>query len=494
MKIRRQVQGAAFAALGAIGVWAQSGPADPLSYSIPTPKPISPAEGTTTPSAQAAQRQNPFLGSVPSVDTGTKLELSLQNAISRGLHYNLGLVEESHSSADVRTERLRALSTLLPQIAGNARQAYEDLSYKEIGLKLPPLLGLPALLPTSGGFGYQDARISLTQTVFSQELRERYRARKIEEGASALSVEDAREVVVLAVGTAYFQVVASSARVETAKAQLATAREFDQLAAHRVGSEVAPEIDALRAQVERQSAEQRLTNVMNQLEKDRLTFGRITGLAIGQAFELADKPAAAAPAFTVESALENALRARADLASAEATVHAAERTLQAAKAQRLPLASINVDFGLGGVNLANSNGVYSIAGNISVPLYTGGRIAADIAQAQSDLERRRAEYADLKGRIAYDVRVAWLDANASGSSVKVAESSAELAERALEQSRDRYENGVTNSVEVVEAQQAVAAAHENTIHSLYSLNVALISLARAMGGAETRLPLLLGRK
>src|SRR6202020_3405435 len=90
---------------------------NPLGYSVATPRPINPAEGTTNPSAQATQRQNPFLGSVPSNSSETTIELSLQGAIERGLRYNLGLVEANHASADVRADRLRALSALLPQLS-----------------------------------------------------------------------------------------------------------------------------------------------------------------------------------------------------------------------------------------------------------------------------------------------------------------------------------------------------------------------------------------
>ena len=88
--------------------------------------------------------------------------------------------------------------------------------------------------------------------------------------------------------------------------------------------------------------------------------------------------------------------------------------------------------------------------------------------------------------------VAWLDVAASESSVKVAEGNTKLAERALTQSRDRYSNGVTNYLEVVQAQEVVTGADENYIESLYSFNVAMISLARAMGNADTRLQQLLG--
>src|SRR5262249_1529630 len=153
-----------------------------------------------------------------------------------------------------------------------------------------------------------------------------------------------------------------------------------------------------------------------------------------------------------------------------------------------------VNYGGGGRNFGSFSQVYELAGTVTVPIYTGGRIGADIGQAQSDLERRRSEYEDLRGRIAYDVRVAWLDVSASHSSVEVAEKNRALADRALTQSRDRYVNGVTNYLEVVQAQEAVASANENYIQSLYSLNVATISLARSMGAAETRLPQLLGGK
>jgi outer membrane protein TolC len=474
---------------------AQTGPGDPLSYSVPTPKPISPAEGTTNPSARATQGQNPYLGSVPAKATGTIIELSLADAIARGLRYNLGLVESNQASADVRADRLRALSALLPQISARGQQAFEDISYKEIGLKLPPIPGLSSLPPTSGAFGYQDARVGVTQSIYDPELRERYRTQKNNEQASLLSVKDSRDVVVLAVGTAYLQVIASAARVETARAQLAAANELDRPTTNRVTSEVSPEIDSLRAQVQRQSAEQRLTNVTNQLEKDKLTLARVTGLPIDQKFELTDRLTYyASTGIDLETATGDALHSGADLASAEASVRAAESAVRAEKAQRLPIVSLSANYGGGGNNLGNFNQVYEVSGNVAVPIYTGGRIRADIGQAEADLTRRRAEYEDLRGRVAYDVRVAWLDVTASQSSVKVADGNRSLAERALAQSQDRYTNGVTNFLEVVQAQEVVATANENYIQSLYSFNVAIVSLARAMGNADTRLQLLLGGK
>ena len=303
-------------------------------------------------------------------------------------------------------------------------------------------------------------------------------------------------MVVFAVGTAYLQVVASAARVETARAQRASAGELDQQTADQVRNEVAPEIDSIRAQVERQSVEQRLTNVTNQLEKDKLTLARIIGLAIDQDFELS------VISWPTARCRESRARRQPPKPCARARISEAQRPVcrpqrlrfMLREAERLPVVSLTADYGGGGADLGNLNQVYSIAGNISVPIYTGGRIRSDIEQAQAELARREAEYEDLKGRVAYDVRIAWLDMAASDSSVKVAQRNKALAEKALVQSQDRYSNGVTNYFEVVQAQEALSGANENYIQSLFSYNVAMISLARAIGGAEVKLPELLGGK
>ena len=135
-----------------------------------------------------------------------------------------------------------------------------------------------------------------------------------------------------------------------------------------------------------------------------------------------------------------------------------------------------------------------MAAGISLPLYSGGRISADIDQAQSNLARRQAEYDDLEGRLAYDVRVAWLDLKASDSTVQVADSNRALANRALTQSEDRYRNGVTNYLEVLRAQETVTNANENYIRSLYAFNVAKVALSRAMGAAEKHIQEFFGEK
>jgi outer membrane protein TolC len=455
--------------------------------SVNTPRPINPATDTTNPSARATQNLNPYLGSTPHGEaTKDELHLSLNDAIARGLQYNLGLIDSQQASADARAQREHALAALLPQITARAEQTYQQFSLKSINLTFPPQTGIQ-LPPTSGQYGYSEARIVAQSPVLNFALLDRYRQQMAAEAASALSSKDARDVVVFVVGAAYFQVVASQARLETAQAALTSMRELDTQVADQFKSEVSPEIDTLRARVELHTTEQRLTDATNDLEKDKLTLDRITGIPLDQAWTPAgDYGYVALP--NDEANDSQTVANRFDVASAKEGFAAAEFQVRAARAERLPEISFNASYGGGGVNPGNYNRVDEVTGTVFVPLFTSGRIRSDIHAAQSDLVQRRAELADIEGRADYDVRTARLDVKASESGVKVAAENRTLAERALAQSQDRYTNGVTNYLEVLEAQEALVAANENYIASLFSFNVAKISLARALGSAESRVP------
>src|SRR6202020_1281449 len=111
--------------------------------SIATPRTINPAANSTTPSSLAGQQQNPFLGSVPTGTLSDKpIDLSLNDAIARGLHYNLGVIENQAGLRQAQAARLRALSTMIPSVSGLLRQNLDDRSAIVIGLRIPGIAGL----------------------------------------------------------------------------------------------------------------------------------------------------------------------------------------------------------------------------------------------------------------------------------------------------------------------------------------------------------------
>ena len=427
-----------------------------------------------------AQPQNPFLGSVAAAAAqSAPLTLSFDDAIARGLRYNLGGIESELVSAEARAARLSALAALLPTISGRAAQVFERLSLVEVGLKLP---GLPSV---TDPFRFQDARISFSQSIYSGELLNRHRAATASERAASLTANDAHDIIVLTVGAAYLQIQANVARIDSAVAQLASAQELDRLSSDRVRAELAPEIDALRAQVERQIAEQRVITTRTDLEKSKAALTRAIGFPANHSFGVEAPATLRAPTMAEAVAMESALQSRADLGSAHARLEAAQLALRALRAQNQPTIAVAGDYGVGGDHTA-FNQVYTVALGVSVPIYTGGRIRANVIRAESECGSRQAEYDDLKSQVVYDVHVAWLDLTSATTSLTVADSKRELADRALKQAQDRYANGVTNYLEVVQAQESVAQANENYVTNVYGVNLARLTLARAMGATETR--------
>ena len=435
--------------------------------------------------------QSPFYGSVATgAPSATPISLSLGGALERGLKTNLGLLVSSSESEFARGQRLRALSALLPNLDAAVSETEEQLNLQTIGFN-PSAAGLP--IPTIvGPFHYTDVRAYAAWNAFDLTARRNHRAAQENQRAAQLSVTDARDLVVQAVAGAYLQIITDGARVEAARAQVATADALSNRANDQKRAGTAAAIDVLRAQVELKQQQQRLLALSNQLEKDKLVLARAIGLPDGQEFTLSDSaPFAPLTSVTLEQAFATASMKRADLQSDQARVRAAEDTLKAARAERYPTAGISANYGDVGTTLANSHGTFTVAGTAKVNIFTGGRIAGDIVQAEAQLKERQDELADLNGAIKQQIRSALLDINSAADQVAVARDNLDFANQALAQSRDRFTAGVTDNIEVVQAQQSVATANELLISALYAHNVAKVALARALGGAEQGVPQLL---
>lgn len=465
-----------------------------LSNTIVTPHPINPAANTTNPGALAAQKQNPFLGSVPECDIrGNTLQLSLNDAVQCGLRYNLGLIDSREGSTVARAARMRALSVLFPQIAANAREEFSKYSAIPTGAEKirfsVPSIGETVPFPlTVGPFNYQYAGFTATENLFDEQSRHLAKAAAGEQKASIAAVADSRDIVVLAVGSAYLQVVASKARLQAVTAELDAIAVFDDFTLERVREKVSPEIDGIRSQVARQTAEERVTIARTGLAKDKLTLARIVGLHLDRDFDVGDDlPYEPLSKPEADIVVRQALEQRSDLQSAAARLRAAEDTKRAQSAQRLPVLAIAAAYGAMGPNPGDIHQTYSVGANLSIPIFTGRRIESDIAASNALLRLRRAEYADLQGRVEYDVRNALLDLESSDKSVNVAQRNRELARRGLSDVNDRFRVGVSTNLEVVQAMQAVADADENYINSLFGYNVTKLDLARATGVAATHL-------
>ncbi len=429
-------------------------------------------------------QQSQFQGSVRrGAASSTPLALTLQDAIDRGLKANLGLLVSDSANEAARGQRLQVLSALLPQVRAQAGETIEQLSLKTIGFALTiPGVPIPSIV---GPFHYTDVRAYATWNAFDYSARKNYRSANESKLAAQLSVMDARDLVVQATASAYLQIIADASRVEAIRSQVETAQALYDRTTDQQRAGTAAGVDVLRSQVELKQQQQRLLAQTNQFDKDKLALSRVIGLPAGQEFNVSQTaPFSPLTSVTQDQALSTALAQRPDYQSYQARMRAADDAVKAARGERYPTADVTADYGDVGPTLASSHGTFTFVASAKISVFDGGRISGDLIQAKAALKQRQDELADLAGQIDYQVRTAFLDIRTAADQVAVARDNLDLANQTLTQARDRFAAGVTDNIEVVQAQESVASATDNLISALYAHNLAKVALARALGGAE----------
>lgn len=436
--------------------------------------------------ALAAQAQNPFSGAVPDPRAGASASaLTLNETIRLALKNNLGTLLSDENTREARGQKVLALSLLLPRVDARLSQASIQANLAAYGFS-----SFPGMASIVGPYSLFDARVGLSQSLVNFKSLNTARAGDENLRASGLEYQDARDTVVLVATALYLQAAAGASRIDAARARLAAAQALYDQAASFKKSGVVPGIDVLRAEVQLRAQRQRLIADQNEYEKQKLRLARAIGLADGSAIHLADPMPAADPASLpkLEPALALALDSRMDYRSLQSRLKAAEFARKAAAAGRLPTLAFNGDYGTIGKRPDSSHGTFSVAVALQIPVFDGHRVKGEELEADARLGRLRAQLADLRARIEFDVRTAELDLQAATDQLEVARGAVDLARRQEEQARDRFAAGVTSNLEVVQAQEAMAVADENLISSLLASNLAKASLARSIGASEKNIP------
>ncbi len=438
----------------------------------------------------ATSSQDSFKGSiVEGKSTGTVMDLSLDDAMQWGLRNNLGFILQGVAQKNAGGQKLEELQALLPTVTGAASINVQQINLAAYGLKFP------GLNPIIGPFQVVDFRAYLTQNLLNVSALQNYIAAKHNFESAKLTAEDARDLVVLTVGNAYLLCIADNARVEAVTAELATAKvSLDQAtAAHDAGT--SPKLDVLRAQVDYQNEQQSLISAKNQLAKDKLALARVIGLPLDQEFRLTDLvPYAAFNDIDPQAAFDQALKTRKDLQASAQDVETASAEKTSAWAYQLPVVSFTGDFGDLGTTPGHSHGTYSATGQITVPILQVAKTKGQEQVANAQYEQARAKLSDQIQQVNQDVRDSILDIQAAAKLVEATHSNVELAQEALSEAQQRFKAGVSDNLAVSQAQSQTEQANDQYISALYQHNVAKLSLARALGVAQTNYKDYLGGK
>ena len=438
----------------------------------------------------SVQVSPPYASSILAPDaSGAPLSLTIDEAIRRGLLYNLGAINAAARRQSAHASVLGSRSALLPSITGSIQENVDKADLAAQGFDASSLPSIGQYFPsTIGPFHYYSAAAQFSQSPFDLVAIRNLMA-AVESGHAAdFSQRDVREQIVLAVAAAYLQVLAQDARVAAADSQVKYAQAIYDQAVEEKAAGAKSSIEVNRSLVQLQARQQYLLAQLGAAQKQKMILARIIGLSSDREIQLAETLAPGTAALPSLDSLYRQAMDRNDLKAAEAELRSAENTKRAATAERLPSVHLSGSFGEEGANFQTGATVYSGSVTLNVPVFSSGQIRSDVQQADAAIQQNWAALSARQEDVRFEVRSAWIDLDTAAKQTGLAESNRALAEETLRQTIDRFKVGAADSVEVAQSQDQFSAADQDYINSLYSLRLAQISLARATGTAEADVP------
>jgi len=434
--------------------------------------------GTTTADAQSSAKAQ----TLPAVAPTEALRLTLDQAVGLALKQNPTAQIAILTAAQSEQDKNIARAELLPQV--NARisdEAQKVNLLAQFGGKTP----FPGFPKSLGPYQLFSAGPSVSAPVFDLTLWQRYQAARNTANASEANSLSTREQVILLAVSQYIGTLRAVANVQASRSRVDLAQALYDQAADLQKEGVGTGIDTLRANVELQNEKQRLLEAENERETSLYGLSRLLNLDPRQKIELADSLSFFdTPQPEVEASIEAALANRQEWKAVASQIKAAEGQKRAAQDSRLPNVRFDGTFSYVGTSGNTTLPTYTYQGSVNVPLFTGGRIRAQVVSADLEIRKLEEQRADLRNQIALDVKTALLNLDSARSEVQVANLGVQLSKEEVDQSRDRFKAGVANNIEVIQAQDSLSRANDNQIAALYRFNQARADLARSIGQME----------
>ncbi|MGB2628141.1 MAG: TolC family protein [Candidatus Acidiferrum sp.] len=420
---------------------------------------------------------------LPAVAPTGVLKLTLEQAVNLGLKQNptqqIAVLNALESIQDKNITR----SDLLPQANLKVQDSANRVNLEaQFGGNFPPTFPFPHHI---GPYQIFSAGPTFGSSVFDLSLWKNYQASKANVGAAKASSLNTREQVILLIVSQYIGTLRAVANVEASRSRVELAQALYDQAADLQKEGVGTGIDTLRANVELQNEKQRLLEAENDRDQSLFGLNRLLNLDPRQRLELADALSFfETPQPDVDSSINQALADREEWKAIEYQEKALGYEKQSAEYSRLPSLRFDGNWAYLGTSASNGIPTYVYAATAQVPLFTSGRIKAQVAKANLELQKVEQQKDDLRNQIAYDVKTSLLNLSSARSEVQVANLGVKLAQQEVEQAGDRFRAGVANNIEVIQAQDSLSRANDNQILALYRFNQARADYARSVGQME----------
>jgi len=419
---------------------------------------------------------------LPAAAPTEALRLTLDQAVARALKQNPTAQIAILTAAQAEQDKNIARAELLPQANARISDEAQKVNLRAQFGGVPAFPGLPKSL---GPYQLFSAGPSVSAPVFDLTLWQRYQAARNTADASKANSLSTREQVILLAVSQYIGTLRAVANVQASQSRVDLAQALYNQAADLQKEGVGTGIDTLRANVELQNEKQRLLEAENERETSLYGLSRLLNLDPRQKIELADSLSFFdTPQPEVEASIEAALGNRQEWQALASQIKAAESQKKAAQDSRLPNVRFDGTFAYVGTSGNSTLPTYTYQGSVNLPLFTGGRIRAEVVRADLEIRKLDEQRADLRNQIALDVKTALLNLDSARNEVQVANLGVQLSKEEVDQARDRFKAGVANNIEVIQAQDSLSRANDNQIAALYRFNQARADLARSIGQME----------
>lgn len=405
------------------------------------------------------------------------LELSLKQAVDLALAPDgatrTQLARQAVEAASARQRQ--SLAALLPNADASMAYADQTRNLRTFGLNFS-IPGVGALPSLAGPFSVYDLRATVTQTVFDLSAIKRYQAGRRGTEQAQAEVDAAADQTIERVARAYLAALVAQANVESAEANVTLSEAIVKLTRSQKDAGTGTGIEITRAHVQLANEQQRLIVARNELSRAQLRLLREVGIPMKDTIRLTDKLAYQAVDLSAIPAPE-----RADLRAQQARESTVRSTHDAVKWERLPSVVASGDYGTTGPSWNNSIPTRSVGVALRLPVFDGGRRDARRAESGAALRSEQIRTRDLQQQIQLELRLAVDGVRAAEGQLKAAEQGAQLAQNEVEQAKRRYEAGVSNSLELTDAQTRLVRARDNYLAALFSHNVARLDYTAALG-------------
>jgi outer membrane protein len=410
------------------------------------------------------------------------LRLTLDQAVNLAVKQNptaqIAVIQALESVQDKNVAR----AALLPEVDASVKEEVQRVNIlAQFGGKK-----ISALIPTAiGPYPIFSAGPSLAAPIFDLTLWRRYQASRETANAFKATSLSTREQVILLVVSHYIGTLRALADVQASQSRVDLAQALYDQAADLQKEGVGTGIDTLRANVELQNEKQRLIEAQADRERSLFGLSRLLNLDPRRALELGDSLGFFdIPQPEAEPSIELALAERQEWKSLGSQIKAAQAQKKEAWDARLPSARVDGNWDYLGTHPNNAVSTYNFVASVNMPVFTGGRIHAEVVRANLEIDRLVQQLDDLRNSIALDVKTALINLTSARSEVQVANLGIQLSNEEVDQARDRFRAGVANNIEVIQAQDSLARAADNQIAALYRFNQARADYARSIGQME----------